>query len=102
MRSPTQPLPCLTRSPVRLLERRAGATGRPSGERRQSEVMPPLVLVDREQLLEHLRSLGNPLLFSVSWNNERISLSEALRRAESLPSAAKRIAVRDDLIFVAN
>ena len=60
----------------------------------------PIALVDREGLLCHLRALDTPLPAGVSWNRERISLSDALARAERL-AAGRRAAVHDDVVMVA-
>jgi hypothetical protein len=60
----------------------------------------PIALVDREGLLCHLRALDTPPPAGVSWNRERISLSDALARAERL-AAGRRAAVQDDVVMVA-
>ncbi len=73
---------------------RSRAHARPAASER------PFALVTRQGLVDHLRALGNPLLASVSWNRERVPVSEALKRAEQLPSD-RRVAVRDDMVFIA-
>ena len=57
-------------------------------------------IISKHSLLSFLQSSGNVLADLVYWNNELVSLGEALRRASSL-SGREQIARRQDQIFVA-
>ena len=57
-------------------------------------------VTSKSALVDFLAAAGNQVTDLIYWNNDLVSLGEALRRAQRL-SGSERIARRHDLILVA-